>query len=53
MGDRANSGMINQELEKLKKENRQLQKDHAREITQKNTRINNLFTEIENLKTDQ
>lgn len=29
-----------------------MKKDHAREMTQKNTKINNLFTEIENLKTD-
>ena len=29
-----------------------MKKDHTREMTQKNTKINNLFTDIENLKTD-
>ena len=53
-GDRQsqNSALANMELDRLKKENKQMKKDHVRELTQKNTKINNLFTEIENLKTE-
>lgn len=55
LGDRPNSinAMQSQDSDRLKKENRLLQKEQQREITMKNTKINNLFTEIENLKTDQ
>ena len=54
MNDRTNSisSMHTQEVERIKKENRLLQKELQRETTIKNTKINNLITDVENLKTD-
>lgn len=54
MNDRTNSisSMHTQEVERIKKENRLLQKELQRETTVKNTKINNLITDVENLKTD-
>ena len=41
-----------QENEKLKKEIKHQKREHDRDIAQKNLKINNLLTDMENTKTD-
>jgi hypothetical protein len=40
------------EIEKLTKEKKGSKKEHDKELAGKNTKINNLLTELENTKTD-
>lgn len=39
-------------MEKIKREIRTQKKEHDREIYHKNTKVNNLLTDLENIKTD-
>lgn len=41
-----------QEIEKLTREKRSIKREHDRDLGSKNTRINNLLTDLENTKTD-
>ena len=41
-----------QEIEKMNKEKRQLQRTHNNEMAAKKTKINEVLTEMENIKTD-
>ena len=44
--------MIQDEMEKYKKEARDRKKEFEKKIAEKNTRINDLLTDLENMKTD-
>ena len=44
--------MIQDEMEKYKKEARDRKKEYEKKIAEKNTRINDLLTDLENMKTD-
>ena len=44
--------MLQKEIDKLYREKKLQKREHDRDLAQKNTKINNLLTELENTKTD-
>lgn len=53
IGGTADPGnMLQKEIDKLYREKKLQKREHDRDLAQKNTKINNLLTELENTKTD-